>query len=111
MNKKSKLNNKGLRTNHSLILSCLKRYPVPMTAWQIGRIIRRNPASVSSELVRMRRKREVLCFLGKNTYGSCVKRGLTAGQILYAPLNLNSLVQTTYSQNGDLKEYDNPPMR
>lgn len=38
------------RTINSLAYALLNRYPLPLTAWQIGKAIKRNPASVSSAL-------------------------------------------------------------
>lgn len=85
------------RTINSLVLQAFKRYPVPMTAWQVGRVIMRNPASVSSELVTMRRRKQVLAFLGRRK------------QILYAPMTLNAGVWAVYGLNGDRVEYENRP--
>ena len=81
----SHLNRQGKRTIRSLVLGCLKRYPVPMTAWQIGRIIQRNPASTSSQLCHMNKDGEIMAFLGKRK------------EILYAPKDLNAGVQCVYS--------------
>jgi hypothetical protein len=88
-----------MRTIESLIRQCFNRYPVPMTAWQIGRIIRRNPASVSSRLHRMYQAKRVIAFLGDRL------------QILYAPLTLNTFVQACYSFTGDTTPYNTEEYR
>lgn len=54
------------RTIQSLALQCIKRYPVPMTAWQIGKLINRNPASTSSRLNRMYNKGLIFKFSSKD---------------------------------------------
>lgn len=64
-----------------------------MTAWQVGRIIGRNPASVSSRLHRMCVAKTIRAFLGKRR------------QILYAPLTLNAGVQAAYSFSSDTTPY------
>lgn len=73
------------RTIRSKIKSCFKTYPVPMTAWQVGKIIGRNPASVSSRLCRMRKTKEVICFMDKKK------------RLLYMLPNLNPIVLNCYS--------------
>jgi len=85
------------RTIESLVRSCMKRYPVPLTAWAIGNIIHRNPASVSSKLSKMRKKGQVVAFLGKRQ------------EILYASWDLNPAVQCWLSFNGTTNRY-NPPL-
>lgn len=83
------------RTIRSLALQCIKRYPVPMTAWQIAKLIGKKGGSVSSELVHMRREDLVLCFESKDH------------RILYAPNGLNAGVRAVYEKNGDhLARYD-----
>ena len=87
------------RTIESLVRQCFNRYPVPMTAWQIGRVIQRNPASVSSRLHRMYQKKRVIAFLGKRL------------QILYAPLTLDAGVQAVYSYTRDTTQYSTDEFR
>lgn len=84
------------RTNRSLILQCLRRYPVPQTAWQIGNVIKRNPASVSSELCHMRRAGLVIAF------------ETPRDQIVYAPLDTPNAVIRAYHKDGTIELYDCP---
>ena len=71
----------------------MRRYPVPMTAWQIGRIVGRNPASVSSELCKLARAGSVLAFIGHRR------------EILYGPIDLPAAVQGHYGWHNEVRPY------
>jgi hypothetical protein len=69
------------RTNRSLVLSYFKRYPQALvTAWQVGKFIGRNPASVSSEMHKMSLKG----LVSKVLIESADTAGRNTSRILYA---------------------------